>query len=297
MIFVLLEQENNVIAPMIPKLTASINKSCVKYIQNKVKVDQILCYKELPLFERGWFLVYSGIDKSVIKFLCSLDTSTVVLKQVSKSKCEATIALLKSLKLDYKFIDNWEIKKQTKIDYILREISVDNKDAEYLYNRTRGYTKAIVEGVSALKTLNNITREDIRALVPKSDRYGLLDLYKYLILSPDCTMGYSDAVLIIYRYRYGFQYVKDFLLGNLTTAMEVYGYIASGELTITNYREVHAKLITTITEYQVYKIIEQYNRVSYEYLYFLYTSISKLSKGDTGIYMLLNILRVRKGKD
>jgi hypothetical protein len=79
--------------------------------------------------------------------------------------------------------------------------------------------------------------------------------------------------------------------------MEVYGYIASGELTITNYREVHAKLITTITEYQVYKIIEQYNRVSYEYLYFLYTSISKLSKGDTGIYMLLNILRVRKGKD
>lgn len=295
MIFVLMEAENNLINPVIPKLTHKINKSCVKYIRDKVKLDQLSEFKKPPLFEQGWFLIYKGLDRNIIRFLGSLDNNVTVFQAFNKAKCEQLINILVECKLKYKIIDNLQISKDTKLDYIRRELHISGGDVDYLYNRTRGYLRDLTNAVYALKHLRLVTRDDIKALVPKTARFGLVDIYNYMIGLSECKMSYEDAIKIVYKYRYGIEFLREFLLSKLKSQMLVYELMSSGELSINNYRGFKHKSLTEITEYQLYKIIEQNREVSFEYLYFLEINLSKIPNNSVGVLQLVNILQLRKG--
>ena len=294
MVFVLLEHENNQINPVIPKISEPFNVNCIVQLMKKVSYENITQYKKPPLFENGWFLIYPGDDTRIISYLCRLQNNVTVIMCYSRSKSENILNFLTDAKIEYRFIDNFKVSKEEKLNYIRNNLKIDESDVTYLYNRTRGYLRDLTNAVTALKHLDYVTRNSIKSIVPKTDKVGLNDLYEFLIGTSNCKASYEEAIQIINRYRYGFDFLREFLLDKLQIHLLVYDYTISGELTIQNYRDFHKKELSTVTTFQLGKIVEQFKEISYEYLYFLFINISKLSNEQKDLIMLINIFRLRK---
>ena len=202
-----------------------------------------------------------------------------------------------SASLSFKVIDNLKIPKEEKLAYIRRELSLSETDVNYLYNRTRGYTKNLVQAVLSLKALPQINRSIIKAVVPKTSRYGLGDVFLFLI-GADTKIKYEECIEVIYRYRYATEFLKEFLQKNIKAYLEIYELLSKGTLTLYNYKELRLskdyKILTTFSEYQLYKVIERYKSISYEYLYFLSLNIAKIPSHSRGILAIINLLQTRK---
>lgn len=297
MIYLLLEEENNLINSVITKLSSKMRASSVVRLHHKIEESDVLKYKQPPMFDNGWFIVYDGNNNSVIKTLCSYDKNVTIVQAHTYSAGEKLMSDMASASLSFKIIDNLKIPKEEKLAYIRRELSLSEADVNYLYNRTRGYTKNLVQAVLSLKALPQINRSIIKAVVPKTSRYGLGDVFLFLI-GADTKIKYEECIEVIYRYRYATEFLKEFLQKNIKAYLEIYELLSKGTLTLYNYKELRLskdyKILTTFSEYQLYKVIERYKSISYEYLYFLSLNIAKIPSHSRGILAIINLLQTRK---
>ncbi len=297
MIYLLLEEENNLINSVITKLSSKMRASSVVRLHRKIEESDVLKYKQPPMFDNGWFIVYDGNNNSVIKTLCSYDKNVTIVQAHTYSAGEKLMSDMASASLSFKIIDNLKIPKEEKLAYIRRELSLSETDVNYLYNRTRGYTKNLVQAVLSLKALPQINRSIIKAVVPKTSRYGLGDVFLFLI-GADTKIKYEECIEVIYRYRYATEFLKEFLQKNIKAYLEIYELLSKGTLTLYNYKELRLskdyKILTTFSEYQLYKVIERYKSISYEYLYFLSLNIAKIPSHSRGILAIINLLQTRK---
>ena len=297
MIYLLLEEENNLINSVITKLSSKMRDSSVVRLHRKIEESDVLKYKQPPMFDNGWFIVYDGNNNSVIKTLCSYDKNVTIVQAHTYSAGEKLMSDMVSASLSFKVIDNLKIPKEEKLAYIRRELSLSETDVNYLYNRTRGYTKNLVQAVLSLKALPQINRSIIKAVVPKTSRYGLGDVFLFLI-GADTKIKYEECIEVIYRYRYATEFLKEFLQKNIKAYLEIYELLSKGTLTLYNYNELRLskdyKILTTFSEYQLYKVIERYKSISYEYLYFLSLNIAKIPSHSRGILAIINLLQTRK---
>lgn len=297
MIYLLLEEENNLINSVITKLSSKMRDSSVVRLHRKIEESDVLKYKQPPMFDNGWFIVYDGNNNSVIKTLCSYDKNVTIVQAHTYSAGEKLMSDMVSASLSFKVIDNLKIPKEEKLAYIRRELSLSETDVNYLYNRTRGYTKNLMQAVLSLKALPQINRSIIKAVVPKTSRYGLGDVFLFLI-GADTKIKYEECIEVIYRYRYATEFLKEFLQKNIKAHLEIYELLSKGTLTLYNYKELRLskdyKILTTFSEYQLYKVIERYKSISYEYLYFLSLNIAKIPSHSRGILAIINLLQTRK---
>ena len=297
MIYLLLEEENNLINSVITKLSSKMRASSVVRLHRKIEESDVLKYKQPPMFDNGWFIVYDGNNNNVIKTLCSYDKNVTIVQAHTYSAGEKLMSDMVSASLSFKVIDNLKIPKEEKLAYIRRELSLSETDVNYLYNRTRGYTKNLVQAVLSLKALPQINRSIIKAVVPKTSRYGLGDVFLFLI-GADTKIKYEECIEVIYRYRYATEFLKEFLQKNIKAYLEIYELLSKGTLTLYNYKELRLskdyKILTTFSEYQLYKVIERYKSISYEYLYFLSLNIAKIPSHSRGILAIINLLQTRK---
>lgn len=297
MIYLLLEEENNLINSVITKLSSKMRDSSVVRLHRKIEESDVLKYKQPPMFDNGWFIVYDGNNNSVIKTLCSYDKNVTIVQAHTYSAGEKLMSDMVSASLSFKVIDNLKIPKEEKLAYIRRELSLSETDVNYLYNRTRGYTKNLVQAVLSLKALPQINRSIIKAVVPKTSRYGLGDVFLFLI-GADTKIKYEECIEVIYRYRYATEFLKEFLQKNIKAHLEIYELLSKGTLTLYNYKELRLskdyKILTNFSEYQLYKVIERYKSISYEYLYFLSLNIAKIPSHSRGILAIINLLQTRK---
>lgn len=297
MIYLLLEEENNLINSVITKLSSKMRASSVVRLHRKIEESDVLKYKQPPMFDNGWFIVYDGNNNSVIKTLCSYDKNVTIIQAHTYSAGEKLMSDMASASLSFKIIDNLKIPKEEKLAYIRRELPLSETDVNYLYNRTRGYTKNLVQAVLSLKALPQINRSIIKAVVPKTSRYGLGDVFLFLI-GADTKIKYEECIEVIYRYRYATEFLKEFLQKNIKAYLEIYELLSKGTLTLYNYKELRLskdyKILTTFSEYQLYKVIERYKNISYEYLYFLSLNIAKIPPYSRGILAIINLLQTRK---
>lgn len=297
MIYLLLEEDNNLINSVITKLSSKMRDSSIVRLHRKIEESDVLKYKQPPMFDNGWFIVYDGNNNSVIKTLCSYDKNVTIVQAHTYSAGEKLMSDMVSASLSFKVIDNLKIPKEEKLAYIRRELSLSETDVNYLYNRTRGYTKNLVQAVLSLKALPQINRSIIKAVVPKTSRYGLGDVFLFLI-GADTKIKYEECIEVIYRYRYATEFLKEFLQKNIKAYLEIYELLSKGTLTLYNYKELRLskdyKILTTFSEYQLYKVIERYKSISYEYLYFLSLNIAKIPSHSRGILAIINLLQTRK---
>lgn len=297
MIYLLLEEENNLINSVITKLSSKMRTSSVVRLHRKVEESDVLKYKQPPMFDNGWFIVYDGNNNSIIKTLASYDKNVTIIQAHTYSAGEKLMSDMASASLSFRIIDNLKIPKEEKLAYIRRELSLSETDVNYLYNRTRGYTRNLVQAVLSLKALPQINRSIIKAVVPKTSRYGLGDVFLFLI-GADTKIKYEECIEVIYRYRYATEFLKEFLQKNIKAYLEIYELLSKGTLTLYNYKELRLskdyKILTTFSEYQLYKVIERYKSISYEYLYFLSLNIAKIPSYGRGILAIINLLQTRK---
>lgn len=297
MIYLLLEEENNLINSVITKLSSKMRASSIVRLHRKVEESDVLKYKQPPMFDNGWFIVYDGNNNSIIKTLASYDKNVTIIQAHTYSAGEKLMSDMASASLSFRIIDNLKISKEEKLAYIRRELSLSETDVNYLYNRTRGYTRNLVQAVLSLKALPQINRSIIKAVVPKTSRYGLGDVFLFLI-GADTKIKYEECIEVIYRYRYATEFLKEFLQKNIKAYLEIYELLSKGTLTLYNYKELRLskdyKILTTFSEYQLYKVIERYKSISYEYLYFLSLNIAKIPSYGRGILAIINLLQTRK---
>lgn len=297
MIYLLLEEENNLINSVITKLSSKMRTSSIVRLHRKVEESDVLKYKQPPMFDNGWFIVYDGNNNSIIKTLASYDKNVTIIQAHTYSAGEKLMSDMASASLSFRIIDNLKIPKEEKLAYIRRELSLSETDVNYLYNRTRGYTRNLVQAVLSLKALPQVNRSIIKAVVPKTSRYGLGDVFLFLI-GADTKIKYEECIEVIYRYRYATEFLKEFLQKNIKAYLEIYELLSKGTLTLYNYKELRLskdyKILTTFSEYQLYKVIERYKSISYEYLYFLSLNIAKIPSYGRGILAIINLLQTRK---
>lgn len=297
MIYLLMEEENNLINSVITKLSSKMRPSSIVRLHRKTEERDVSKYKQPPMFDKGWFIVYEGNNNSVIKTLGSYDKNVTIVQAHTYSAGEKLMLDMASASLSFKIIDNLKIPKEEKLAYIRRELSLNETDVNYLYNRTRGYTRNLVQAVLSLKSLPQVNRSVIKAVVPKTSRYGLGDVFLFLI-GADTKIKYEECIEMIYRYRYAAEFLKEFFQKNIKAYLEIYELLSKGTLTFYNYKELRLskdyKILTTFSEYQLYKVIERYKSISYEYLYFLSLNIAKIPSYSRGILAIINLLQTRK---
>ena len=297
MIYLLMEEENNLINSVITKLSSKMRPSSIVRLHRKTEESDVSKYKQPPMFDKGWFIVYEGNNNSVIKTLGSYDKNVTIVQAHTYSAGEKLMLDMASASLSFKIIDNLKIPKEEKLAYIRRQLSLSETDVNYLYNRTRGYTRNLVQAVLSLKSLPQVNRSVIKAVVPKTSRYGLGDVFLFLI-GADTKIKYEECIEMIYRYRYAAEFLKEFFQKNIKAYLEIYELLSKGTLTFYNYKELRLskdyKILTTFSEYQLYKVIERYKSISYEYLYFLSLNIAKIPSYSRGILAIINLLQTRK---
>lgn len=308
MIFIIVEAENNLINSVIPRFTQKFDQNCIKKLHNKVKLDDLQEYKKPPLLELGWFLIYGGRDEKIIKFLCSIEENITVLQAYNNAHKEFLENILLSLEHEYKVINNLEISREEKINYVLTNLNVTSNLAVYIVNRTRANVKEIVKAVETLRHVQYVDKQIVRSLVPKVKQYSVNDLYLYLI--GECSkqkfgksMTSSDAVQIVYDYRYGFEFLNGFLVDKIQTDLKIYKLIETSGLSLSNYKSFRNnktlnsdKMITAMSEYQLYKVIDRHRRVSSEYLYFLLVSLKRMENNFLGLMSLISLIKLQEEK-
>ena len=102
---------------------------------------------------------------------------------------------------------------------------------------------------------------------------------------------------LVYYYRYGFEHLLKTTLAQVTLYIKVYKLILDGELTLANYKikkkDVADKEISSLHDFRLYKIIESFDKISYDYLILLQLKLKQISpKFYSGIFDFVTLLKL-----
>lgn len=301
MFVVLLENANNTVLSKMEIFVNKYPKSSIKYIDKYTTSDELRSLKFKPLLSIGWLIIFRDISVkfSYIKFLKRLDNTNLILFRVtSEQKCKELLSILKSDNIDYKFINNYKLKQEDVIGYIFQNLNISKDDAKYLYSRVHGYLPEVVNSVQTLKVLDKITKPLIRKYIAENRNIAVYDMVNYM-LGLNTVVTYEDCVQLVYSYRYGFEHLLKSLIAQIHSYNIVFGKVLSGELTLSNYKskksEIDDKEISQLHDYRLYKIIESFDNVSYDYLQLLEIRLRQISSNFyAGVYDLISILKWSK---
>lgn len=300
MIVVLLENPTNVISSVLNKFYAKYPKSCRGFISDKTPNERVVVYNHPPLLSSGWLLMCTGrVTRTLIKRIGKLPENNIIIFQVeSQRDCQAVQQELSSVDLEFMLIDNYKIKKEEVISYICTSLKVSKLDADYLYKRHDGYVRDIMTSVKALSLLPYVTRVEIKKFTVASSRLRLYDISNYLLGLSESKVSYEKVIQLVYQYQYGFDYLLKSIADTLEEYLHVYKYLDDGALNITNYREFKAESVDSVikgySEYRLMKVIESYQLVSVEKVYFVLHAVKGFNNDSFGVVQLIDLLRLSK---
>lgn len=296
MIYVLLERDENMINSVLDKMFSKVPVSCRQFITKKTAYEIIKSYKQPPLIASGWLLIAShNVTDSQIKLLSEIQGSTIVFKVDSKKVFYELIDRLTAMSIYFQFIDNYKLSKETIVKYISDSLPICESDAKYLAKRQKYYPRNVVSAVQMLKTFEKVDRGIIRKYTSVNDSIPLYEIFGYVFKLEECKLSYTDAVKLVYQYRFGFNHVLDYLIDTCELHLHIFNYMVNGEISIRNYKDFRAdtmdKMIKNITEYELSKIVSRFEVISVEYLYFILQVVKGIPKDKTGIPDFINLLK------
>lgn len=293
MIYLLLEDDANTIDSFLDPFYKHYHKTCVRTLNRYTKIEDIAQYSRPPLISDGWLLICYKVNKALYDKLALQNNNTIIIKTDKRKEAVDLNYYLDEQAIPHKFIDNSVIKKEKVIEFIIKELSVTEKDAEYLYKRHNGYLKEIKISVAALKNLPNVTQSDIKNFTIKRENISYFNVTEFLLGIAKPTVTYTKIVKMLYQYQYGIKHLIDYLIASTNDYLTVYAMIDSGKLTMKNYLSVrnNIKELKNFSEYQLLKIIESYNQVSVDRLLFVNTTLKTIKKRKQGILGIISLLR------
>lgn len=277
MIYVLLEQEQNVINSVEDEFIQKFKKSSIRRFGNeKVAAASLVEFKTPPLFDSCWLIICGN---RMISNLAQLipDRNVILIKITKKGDLTKTIESLGSW--EYEVIDNYKVESSVVIEWVMKQLGINEKLAKYLYNRVQGNLKGVVEGTRKLALLPKVTQTSIRETVREYNGVSVYSIVKYM-LGVEERVQYEQIMQMLYDFRYATNWLVTSILRELKLYCFIYDAMDAGELTLLNYHEFlrncSDNTVRSLQPYRVKKLIESHAWVSTELVYFLRFRIEAL---------------------
>lgn len=199
--------------------------------------------------------------------------------------------------IPFKVVENKKISQQDLIVYVCESLPISYKDAVYLCKRHNMYAPMIVNSVNSLLLFDKINRDIIKKYTKRYDSVNLTEIVDAML--GISTRKKSKIIEKIYEFRYGLEFLLDFIVNELNNYELVFRLIESGELNLDNYRDIKAeanskkelKKLSSISDYRLYNMIESFSSVSIELLYLTKTSVELIKPRRDEIYKLILLLK------
>lgn len=266
------------------------HKKSVVYINSKKEIKDLETYKKPPFFNDGWLFVCSGkLDASLLEKLNKLESNLILICVKTEEKLHDVLTILSPITKDVKVIDNHVISNKDMILFIQNELHVDYSLAKKVLSMSGEYPPLVVRNVHNLGLLPEVTLETIKEYTISSSSTPIYELVDYLLLRKNVKA--KDAIKIIYDYRYGYSHLVKYLTSTLGKYITVFDLVTSGELSLENYKEYQLstknEAIRKINTYQLQKIIESYQSVSIDWLYYVYYFVTTNAQKKESMYKLI----------
>ena len=299
MFILLLESQDNIINSVTAQLNKRYPKSCQGFINESVRYDALSDYKMKPLLAKGWLLHCNcKLSVSYLKYLQKMPETNLYLFRVdSRRSFNELRQRFDDLEIPYRAIDNFMIPKVVVINYVMDELKIPKDVAEYLYRRHGGYLRDIITSVRVLKSFSPVNKNVIRKYTVPSSKARLFDLITYVV-DPNSSVSYDSIIKLLYQYQYGFDYLLTYLKEQLSLYLCIFSYINDGVVSLTNYKIVKDRLpdkrVKQLSSYQLMKIIESFDKLSFDKLYVTYQFISGLKPTKVDLIKMVEYLKVNK---
>ena len=199
--------------------------------------------------------------------------------------------------IPFKVVENKKISQQDLIVYVCESLPISYKDAVYLCKRHNMYAPMIVNSVNSLLLFDKVNRDIIKKYTKRYDSVNLTEIVDSML--GVSTHKKSKIIEKIYEFRYGLEFLLDFIVNELNNYELIFRLIESGELNLDNYRDVKAeanskkelKKLSSISDYRLYNMIESFSSVSIELLYLTKTSVELIKPRRDEIYKLILLLK------
>lgn len=298
MIIVLYENVANIILPFMDSISEKYPKSSRGILNRRDKVGDVAAkFSKPPLFNSGWLIECdSGAAVSAIEKTQEINANNVVVIRVTNQKALQNVRE-RLAKVDYRFVDNYRLTQTEIINWVQKELGCSFVVADLVYERTKGKIQDVIAAVGVLSVIDRLAPEDVRRYVEKSNRFGVHDLLLWLVGAPPRGMKQTDAIKIVYNYRFAIDWLMKYLIQSVNTYIVVFNYAIHGDLSLLNYQEFRKisndKHISDVTEYQLKKILELFGKISLEYLFYIGTLMSTFdTKSQITCYKIIQLIKL-----
>lgn len=293
MIYVLLEQEYNVMNSVEDEFVKKFKKSSVRRFGNeRTAASDLTEFRSTPLFDNCWLIICGPQMIRNLAMLCP-EKNVILIKVTRKGQLNSTVDGIG--KYAYEVIDNYKVERDVVLAWIEKELNISERLAKYLYNRVRGNLKCVVESVRLLALLPSITQHSIRETIREQNGVSVYAIVQYMLGIGD-RVEYENIVQMLYDFRYATNWLVSSILQELKLYRFTYDAMDSGKLTLTNYREFMSecsdKTVRDMSTYRMKKLVESHNWVSTELVYFLIFRIESLPSGNSSLPEIMKLIKV-----
>ncbi|GAA0101598.1 hypothetical protein UT300012_23130 [Paraclostridium bifermentans] len=286
----LLENPNYCIKPFLAQVTGYPNSSRIN-INNNNYFECLKIIETPPVLTKKWLVIISPrLSGKQIANLMERDNNNVV-PLITKGKWQELAEELKDLGVNFKLLDNLNPNKDDIIEYVTKHLPITYEDAKYLAGRHRYYLPKVMESVDLLTGLDIVTREKIREYTDRFNSVWISSITEN-ILGVDTKISKKRLVALIYDFRYGFDYVLTSIKNDLDMYMYIYSEMIDGNLTLENYIDFESdnKKFKNLPNFRKLKIIESFDVVSYDKLFYVKTKVESISNKPNNIYKLIKLI-------
>lgn len=292
MIYVLLEQEKNIINSVEYEFVSRYHKDSIKrFGRERLSYSEFDRFRVPPLFDSGWLIIASALSRTQI-LKCLPEKNVLLLKVTRRSLLSDVLETLDGL--SYKVIDNYVVDKEIVQAYIQKELKCTPSIASYLYGRQQGRISAIVNAIDVLKLLPKVTRSTINQYTEKINSVTPVGVVQYMLGISE-SIRQDELIDFLYSFRYADKWLRAELLKQLELYYLTFSAVDSGELTLQNFREfleVAPRQFKDCKEYTLKKMIEAHKYVSCELVMFLKLQISSLPASELFLRGVMELVKV-----
>lgn len=295
MIYVLYENPYNIICSFKTELYKQFPLSS-RYVLSGRNKTNVEIFKRPPLFNQGWMIECTvDCQRTDIEKIEGFSIKNILLfHTVNKKQLSDILALTDGLTV--KLIDNFKLKEETVILWIISELNCSEKVAIHLFKKLRGNLRNIIANVSMLKQLGCVTEKSIDKYVKITFRKTPSDLVQFLLFGMESKLSFKDAVKVVYEYRHGMRWLIEFLIKQLNIYLDIFNEMVIGELDMLNYvsyqKSCSNKSIASLSERELLFRMKSFGAVSIEYITYLVLRLNSLPKGKLSLIYLIQILKV-----
>lgn len=303
---ILAEDYRYPIGSFIEQVKKKFPPTSIVYCNARTAEDVLKKIKLPPVFSPSWLIISTarGLgDYFFTKPHSDRDYTVYVVRTEEES--ELLWRKFKSLGIDFKRIDNLHPSDSELMNYVIDNLGLKYRDAEFLINRVRKSPARLAQAVDILSTLPSVSKKDIERYVEPRTDLSFNRMFEYIIGQPPPVIPgqkwisqtkESKVFDLVKQYEYAPKFLMNFIVTRFEHYLLVYDKALLGLLDMANYKEFikSNSEFEKVSEYTVKRALEALGHVSYGLLYNLYLLYKKELEEGARLIPFLTLLSLSK---